>query len=122
MHKNIDRSIGKAARLLRSLRANRAQLSNVETHRTELAQTLSRLEALRAHRRTLEAEKRATTSLIHEELARLVDLTRLIRTIIQGNLGLRSEKLTLFGIVPLGSRRRRVRKAEAPDAARKPAA
>lgn len=122
MHKNIDRCIGKAARLLRSLKANRAQLSNVETHRAELAQTLSRLETLRAHRRTLEAEKRATTALIHEELARLVDLTRLIRTIIQGNLGLRSEKLTLFGIVPLGSRRRRVRKAEAPREARKPAA
>lgn len=122
MHKNTDQCISRAARLLRSVRANRAQLPNVETHRTELAQTLRRLEVLRAHRKTLEAEKRATTSLIHEELARLVDLTRLIRTIIQGNLGLRSEKLTLFGIVPLGSRRRRARKAEAPDAVRKPAA
>lgn len=122
MHKNTDQCISRATRLLRSVRANRAQLPNVETHRAELAQTISRLEALRAHRKTLEAEKRATTSLIHEELGRLVDLTRLIRTIIQGSLGLRSEKLTLFGIVPLGSRRRRVRKAEAPGEARKPAA
>lgn len=75
---------------------------------------------LRSHRRKLEAERRATTSLIHEELARLTDLTRLIRTIIQGTLGLRSEKLTLFGIAPLGSRRRRSapRKTEL----RKPAA
>lgn len=121
MHKTIDQSIGRAARLLRSVRANRAQLPNVETHRTELAQALSRLETLRVRRRMLEAERRATTALIHEELGRLLDLTRLIRTIIQGNLGLRSEKLTLFGIVPLGSRRRRPRKAEAPRQVRKPA-
>src|SRR4028118_810211 len=122
MHKNTDQCISRAARLLRSVRANRAQLPNVETHRMELARTLSRLEALRAHRRTLEAEKRATTSLIHEELGRLVDLTRLIRTIIQGNLGLRSEKVRLFGMVPLGAGRHRARKAATPGKARKPAA
>ena len=107
MHKSIEQSIQRAARLLRAVKTNRRELANVETHREELAQILRRLAVLRAHRRKLEAERRATTSLIHEELDRLVDLTRLIRTIIQGNLGLRSEKLTLFGIAPLGSRRRR---------------
>lgn len=107
MHRRIDQNIHRAARLLRAMKANRRQLANVETHQKELAQMLGRLADLRAHRRKLEAERRATTALIHEELGRVVDLTRLIRTIIQGNLGLRSEKLTLFGIVPLGSRRRR---------------
>lgn len=104
---NIEESMRRAARLLRAMRTNRAQLPNVETHRQELAQVLRRLAALRSQRRKLEAERRAATALIHEELGRLLDLTRLIRTIIQGNLGLRSEKLTLFGIPPLGSRRRR---------------
>lgn len=117
---NIEESIRRATRLLRAVRTNRAQLPNVEMHRQELTQVLRRLAALRSHRRKLEAEKRAATALIHEELSRLVDLTRLIRTIIQGNLGLRSEKLTLFGIAPLGSRRRR--RVKPPDEARKPAA
>jgi hypothetical protein len=117
---NIEESIRRATRLLRALRANRAQLPNVQSHRQELTQVLGRLAALRSHRKMLEAEKRAATALIHEELGRLVDLTRLIRTIIQGNLGLRSEKLTLFGIAPLGSRRRR--QVKPPAEARKPAA
>ena len=120
MQKSIDQSISRAARLLRAVKANRAHLPNVETHREELAQILRRLADLRSYRRKLEAERRATTVLIHEELGRVTDLTRLIRTIIQGNLGLRSEKLTLFGIAPLGSRRRRLTRPS--REVRKPAA
>lgn len=124
MPDRYDESIRRATDLLKAVEEHEPPLPNGETHRDELEETLRRLEALSTHRRKLEEERRAATAVFRDELRHLADQTRLLRTVIQGSLGLRSEKLSLFGILPLGARKRRarVRPVEEPQDARQSAA
>lgn len=117
---NSDQSITRASDLLTAVDDHGALLPNVGLHRDALAEAIRRLQTLREHRRKLEAERQSATQQFNTELRHLEDLTSHVRTIIKGNLGLRNEKLKLFGIVPLGSRPRKrwrlsERQIEGPD-------
>ena len=111
---SYEQSITRASDLLTAVDNHGALLLDPTLHRAALAETLRRLQTLREHRRKLEAERQSATQQFNAELRSLTDLTSHIRTIIKGNLGLRNEKLKLFGIPPLGPRPRRRGRFEKP--------
>ena len=94
---NSDQSITRASDLLTAMTITERCCPAEDS---ALAKGLRRLQTLREHRRKLEAERQSATAQFNDELRHLTDLTSHVRTLIKGNLGLRNEKLKLFGIVP----------------------
>lgn len=81
--------------------------SAAEKYRTALEEMLTKLKVLSSTQKTLRADKQKVTQDLKETLRQGRRLATDVRTVIRGEVGIRSEKLVEFGIAPLRPRPRR---------------
>jgi hypothetical protein len=93
--------------------------SAAERYRSALEELLTKLKTLSSTQKTLIADKQKVTQDLKETLRHGRRLATDVRTVIRGEVGIRSEKLVEFGIAPLRPRPRR--KVEAEVEAKPPA-
>jgi hypothetical protein len=98
-----------AEQLLAATEVNQIALSNTGNHRSQVAQTLAEIKALKTLQKTLTADKQKASSDLREAINRLKEQMIFLRSAIRGDIGPRTEKLVEFGIRPLRKRGRRTR-------------
>jgi phage terminase Nu1 subunit (DNA packaging protein) len=92
--------------------------SAAERYRSALEELLTQLKTLSSTQKTLRADKQKVTQDLKETLRQGRRLATDVRTVIRGEVGIRSEKLVEFGIAPLRPRPRRKVETEEPVAPR----
>lgn len=88
--------------------------SAAEKYRAALEEMLTQLKTLSSAQKTLRADKQKVTQDLKETLRQGRRLATDVRTVIRGEVGIRSEKLVEFGIAPLRPRPRRKVEPEEP--------
>jgi hypothetical protein len=107
--------LGSLQQLSTALAANAAQFPTLEAQRQQFEQTVTAtLEAL-ARRAALRAEKQEVSREAQTLLTESYRQATILRLALKSLCGIRSEKLTEFGLKPLRSRRRKSPRSAKPD-------
>ncbi len=92
--------------MLAGFKANQEDLPHLELHLTQLAGGVAALQAIQSTRMDLVEESLQGTRNFYAGLAQVRDLAARLRDSVLGHYGHRSDKLTEFGIKPVGARRK----------------
>ncbi len=97
--------IGDWQRLLLPLVANDDDLKHLEVPRTQLATMMTQATDLKQQQAAQRAAKQAASKQLQETLTEGVRLANLLRQAVKQHYGIRSEKLTEFGLQPFRGRK-----------------
>ncbi len=103
--------VGNLQKLLGKLEANSAELPQLEVSRAKLGTVMTRVTELTKQQGAMAAGKQEASKEIKTLLIEAQRLANAMRALLKEHYGIRSEKLTEFGLQPF---RGRVRKVKAP--------
>jgi septal ring factor EnvC (AmiA/AmiB activator) len=92
--------------LLTALTANQDDLTELESNRARLETALGQIEQLAGRQAAHAASKQEATKALNELMTECQRLTTLLRMGLKQHYGIRSEKLTEFGVQPFRGRQR----------------
>lgn len=119
-HTTYDEKIGSWQRLLEPLADNAQELAHLEVSRAKLAVMAAEILDLRKQQAAQMAAKQESSRRLKEGLAEAERLATLLRQAVKEHYGIRSEKLTEFGLQPFRGRRRKAKTAAEEPAATAP--
>jgi hypothetical protein len=99
--------LGELQRLLNALTANQDDLSELEGSRARLETALGQVEQLLGRQASYTASKQEATKLLGDVMAECQRLATLLRLGLKQHYGIRSEKLTEFGVPPFRGRNKK---------------
>jgi len=99
--------VGDLEGLAAAVDENVALLPDLHAERTELAEGLTKLKALKERQRSFAAARQATTQELRKAMADNRQVAERIRDAVKFKIGRRNEKLVQFNIAPLRKRTRK---------------
>jgi hypothetical protein len=107
--------IGDWQRLIAPLASNDDELKHLEVLRTRLSVMVTQAEDLKQQQAAHRAAKQESTQQIQEMLTEGARLATLLRMAVKQHYGIRSEKLSEFGLQPFRGRTRKGTPSESPN-------
>ncbi len=99
-------TLGELRRLIQPLQANSGELTHLEVPRVNLEGLIVRAEELTKEQSAFAASKQETTRKLQEVIVEGRRLATLLRQALRQHYGIRSEKLSEFGLQPFRGRKR----------------